>query len=102
MVGGASRCYDPSGTRGAADRRAGGPMRPTVEPISVGPLQIEILGRAMIGEALVVAAGATPLIGQIPLENLDLILDPKSREVSVNPASPDAPLLDILSVTRAA
>jgi clan AA aspartic protease len=62
----------------------------------VGPLQIEILGRAMIGEALVVAAGATPLIGQIPLENLDLIVDPKSREVSVNPASPDVPLLDLL------
>jgi clan AA aspartic protease len=68
----------------------------------VGPLQIEILGRVMIGEALVVAAGAMPLIGQIPLENLDLIVDPKSREVSVNPASPDAPLLDLLTATRAA
>ena len=62
----------------------------------VGPLQLEILGRAMIGEALVVAAGATPLIGQIPLANLDLIVDPKSRELSVNPASPDMPLLDLL------
>jgi clan AA aspartic protease len=62
----------------------------------VGPLQIEILGRTMIGEALVVAASATPLIGQIPLENLALIVDPKSREVSVNPASPDVPLLDLL------
>lgn len=64
----------------------------------VGSLQIEILGRAMHGEALVVAAGAMPLVGQIPLENLDLIVDPKSREARVNPASPDAPLLDLLRV----
>ena len=57
---------------------------------------IEILGREMQGEALVIAAGQTPLIGQIPLENLDLIVDPKSREVQVNPASPDMPLMDLL------
>ena len=44
--------------------------------------------------ALVEAAGTTPLIGQIPLEELDLLVDPKSRELRVNPASPDAPLLD--------
>jgi hypothetical protein len=36
-------------------------------------------------------------IGQIPLEELDLLVDPKSRELRVNPASPDAPLLDLLS-----
>ena len=62
----------------------------------VGNLMIEILGREMQGEALVIAAGHTPLIGQIPLENLDLIVDPKSREVQVNPASPDMPLMDLL------
>ena len=39
-----------------------------------------------------------PLIGQIPLEELDLIVDPKSRELLVNRASPDAPLLDLLAV----
>jgi hypothetical protein len=37
-----------------------------------------------------------PLIGQIPLEALDLIVDPKSRDLAVNPASPDTPLLDCL------
>ena len=64
----------------------------------VGNLMIEILGREMQGEALVIAAGQTALIGQIPLENLDLIVDPKSREVFVNPASPDMPLMDLLHV----
>ena len=55
------------------------------------------LGREAIINALVEAAGTTPLIGQIPLEELDLLVDPKSRELRVNPASPDAPLLDLLS-----
>lgn len=64
----------------------------------VGGLRIEILGREMTCDALVLPRGATPLIGQIPLEALDLVVDPKSREVSVNPASPDVPLLDLLFV----
>ena len=59
---------------------------------------IEILGREMTCDALVVPRGATPLIGQIPLEGLDLVVDPRSREVSVNPASPDAPLMDAMRV----
>ena len=60
--------------------------------------RITILGRETVINALVEAAGTTPLIGQIPLEELDLLVDPKSRELLVNPASPDAPLLDLLSV----
>jgi clan AA aspartic protease len=57
---------------------------------------IEILGREMTSDALVEAEGTTPLIGQIPLEGLDLIVNPKTRDLEVNPASPDAPLLDLL------
>ena len=64
----------------------------------VGPIRLEILGREMNCDALVEPAGTTPLIGQIPLEALDLIVDPKSRSLQVNPASPDTPLLDLLSV----
>jgi clan AA aspartic protease len=61
-----------------------------------GSLKISILNRGMQCDAFVAPAGATPLIGQIPLERLDLIVDPKSREVRVNPASPDAPLHYVL------
>ena len=57
---------------------------------------IEILGREMSCDALVMPAGSTALIGQIPLEGLDLVVDAKSRGVHVNPASPDSPLLDLL------
>jgi len=62
----------------------------------VGGVRLEVLGREMVCDALVAPAGTTPLLGQIQLEELDLIVDPKSRELRVNPASPDLPLLDLL------
>jgi clan AA aspartic protease len=64
----------------------------------VGGVLIEILGRQMTCDALVMPEGTPALIGQIPLEGLDLVVDPKSREVRVNPASPDVPLMDLYSV----
>jgi len=63
----------------------------------IGGVRLTLLGREMIASALVVPAGATALIGQIPLEELDLIVDPKSRTLKVNPASPDVPLFDAFS-----
>ena len=63
----------------------------------VSSIRITILGRETVTNALVADAGTTPLVGQLPLEELDLIVDPKSGELRVNPDSPDAPLLDSLS-----
>jgi hypothetical protein len=37
----------------------------------------------MTCDAFVIATGATPLIGRIPLQGLDLIVDPGTREVRV-------------------
>jgi len=62
----------------------------------VGPVTVEILAREMSCDAVVEVAGTTPLIGQIPLEALDLVVDPRTRDVSVNPASPDMPMMDML------
>lgn len=53
---------------------------------------IEILGRGMSCDVLAAPEGTTPLIGQIPLEGLDLVVDPRSREVRPNPEHPDGPL----------
>ncbi len=61
-------------------------------------LHIEILGRDMTGDALVVPEGATPLIGQVQLEMLDLVVDPRSQELRPNPRSPDAPMYDMLAM----
>jgi clan AA aspartic protease len=59
----------------------------------VGGLLIEICGRVMSCDALVEPVGTMPLVGQIPLEGLDLIVDPKSQEVRPNPDSPDEPTM---------
>lgn len=56
---------------------------------TMGGLRIEILGRQMFCDAYVTPAGTMPLIGQIPLEFLDLIVDPGTREVRVR--SEDGP-----------
>jgi clan AA aspartic protease len=65
-------------------------------------VHVEILGRDMTCDALVLPAGVPALVGQIPLEALDLIVDPKNRELRVNPESPDAPLLDLYRLDRVA
>jgi clan AA aspartic protease len=70
----------------------------TPREVPIVALHLEILGRPMVLDAFVLPTGATPLIGQIPLERLDLLVDPKSQDLIVNPASPDMPLLDLLSV----
>jgi clan AA aspartic protease len=54
-------------------------------------LVLEILGRRMGSDAYVVPAGGPALIGQIQLEDLDLVVDPRSRELRANPESPDKP-----------
>jgi clan AA aspartic protease len=71
------------------------------EVARVRSLHIEILGRDMTGDALVVPAGATPLIGQVQLEMLDLVVDPRSQELRPNPRSPDAPMYDLLAMRAA-
>ena len=58
-------------------------------------LRFEMLGRGMTCDAFVLPVGATPLIGQIQLEMLDLVVDPRAGEVRVNPASPDFPVVDL-------
>jgi clan AA aspartic protease len=56
-------------------------------------LHISILGRDMSCDALASPEGTTPLIGQIPLEALDLVVDPRSRDLRTNPAHPDGPMM---------
>jgi clan AA aspartic protease len=50
---------------------------------------LEILGRRMGSDAYVMPVGSKALIGQLQLEDLDLIVDARSRELRVNPESPD-------------
>jgi clan AA aspartic protease len=64
----------------------------------VGALWIEVLGRGMSGDAIVLPRGTTPLLGAVQLEMMDLVVVPSTREVITNPAHPDGPILPLLAV----
>jgi len=55
----------------------------------VGPLQIGFGNRNCFTGALVL--GHAMLLGSVPLEDMDLVIDPRSRKVGVNPDSSNVP-----------
>ena len=54
-----------------------------------GPIKVKVFQRTMQTEALEGAPGMPPLLGQIPLEALDLLIDSKNQRLILNPESPD-------------
>ena len=60
---------------------------------------IELKGRSANLDVLVEEKGSQPLIGQVLLELLDLIVEPKTRKLIPNPASPEMPMMEILMTT---
>ena len=60
---------------------------------------IELKERVGIFEALAEEAGSQPLVGQIVLEALDLVIDPRTRTLIPNPISPEMPMVEILIAT---
>jgi len=56
----------------------------------VSPVKISLLGRECVTGALVF--GNQVLLGAIPMEDMDLIIEPSRQKVSVNPMSPNIPL----------
>ena len=55
----------------------------------VGPVQIHFDNRNCFTGALVM--GDTVLLGAVPLEDMDLVINPRLQIVTVNPASPNIP-----------
>ena len=64
-----------------------------------GVVTIELKGRSANLDVLVEEKGSQPLIGQVLLELLDLIVEPKTRKLIPNPASPEMPMMEILIAT---
>ena len=56
----------------------------------VSPVRISMLNRECVTGALVF--GNQVLLGAIPMEDMDLIVEPSRCRVSVNPSSPNIPL----------
>ncbi len=55
----------------------------------VGPVKVQFGNRSCFSGALVL--GDRVLLGAIPMDDMDLIIHPTSRNVTVNPESPNIP-----------
>ena len=53
----------------------------------VGPIELRYKNRIGFSGALVM--GDTPFLGAIPMEDMDLVVVPKTRQVIVNPLTPN-------------
>jgi clan AA aspartic protease len=56
----------------------------------VSPVRISLPGRECVTGALVL--GDQVLLGAIPMEDLDLVIEPSRQRLKVNPLSPNIPL----------
>ena len=61
----------------------------------VGPIEIRFQNRKCICSALVLPGDAEPLLGAIPMEDLDVQINPLRQELVVNPDSPDYALTSL-------
>ncbi|MBI2441158.1 MAG: clan AA aspartic protease [Lentisphaerae bacterium] len=55
----------------------------------VGPIQIRFQNRTCFTGALVI--GESILLGAVPMEDMDLVIAPSGRTITVNPKSPNIP-----------
>ncbi len=55
----------------------------------VGPVRVRFANRSCYTGALVLGNGV--LLGSIPLEDMDLVLNPRLQTITVNPESPNIP-----------
>jgi len=55
----------------------------------VGPIQIRFENRTCFTGALVI--GEAVLLGAVPMEDMDLVISPSERTITVNPKSPNIP-----------
>ena len=54
-----------------------------------GMVAVEVLGRQVTGEAIVLPRGSRALLGAVQLEMMDLVVVPTTGEVITNPEHPD-------------
>jgi clan AA aspartic protease len=55
----------------------------------VGPVEVRFQNRRTTVNAMVVPDSADVLLGAIPMQGLDVLIDPKRERLIVNPESPD-------------
>ena len=60
-----------------------------------GIVDLEVQGRRCHVRAIEIPRGADPLLGAVPLEEMDWHISPQERKLVPNPKSPDKPLLPL-------
>jgi clan AA aspartic protease len=54
----------------------------------VGPVEIRFENRRTTVDAAVLPSDTEPLLGAIPMEDMDVLIDPRQQNLIVNPAHP--------------
>ena len=54
----------------------------------VGPVDVRFSNRATTVRAMVLPGDAEVLLGSIPMDDMDVLIDPKRQQLNVNPANP--------------
>lgn len=60
-----------------------------------GIAEVEVQGRVCQVRAIELPHGAEPLLGAVPLEEMDWHIDPLGKALAPNPKSPERPLLPL-------
>ena len=60
-----------------------------------GIAEVEVQGRTCHVRAIELPHGAKPLLGAVPLEEMDWHVSPQEKKLLPNPESPDGPLLPL-------
>ena len=57
----------------------------------VGPIDVRFANRSTSVRAMVLPGDAEVLLGSIPMEDMDVLIDPKRQQLIVNPKNPYKP-----------
>ena len=66
-----------------------------VEYETVGPVMLKFKNRIATCNAFVLKGDAEPLLGAIPMEEMDVLIHPQRQELIVNPQHPDHAVLKL-------
>jgi clan AA aspartic protease len=61
----------------------------------VGPVEVKFANRTATCNAIVLPGDAEPLLGAIPMEEMDVIIHPLSQKLMVHPDHPDMATLSL-------
>ncbi len=64
----------------------------------VGPIHVKFANRQAICSALVLPEDSEPLLGAIPMEEMDVLIHPKRQELVVNPEHPEYAVLKLSGI----